>query len=141
MTDPDCPFVAAVEQTNFMPASDYGGRHIVYLSNYVDPGDPIIEETEAQVLDRYEPFLRRINPAFDRAWIQQSWWFKDRAGQPVVHWKYHETIPPARTPIPGLYLANTTQVYPEDRGQNYAIRLGVRVARLLEADLASEVTA
>ena len=134
MTDPDCPFVAAIEQTNFMPASDYGGRHMVYFSNYVDPGDPIIDETEAQVLDRYETYLRRINPDFDRAWIQQSWWFKDRAGQPIVHWKYHETIPPHRTPVPGLYLANTAQVYPEDRGQNYSIRMGVRVARLLEAD-------
>ena len=138
MTDADCPFVVAVEQTNFMSAADYGGRHIVYLSNYVDPGDPIIEESEAQVLDRYEPYLRRINPAFDRAWILESWWFKDRAGQPIVHWRYHETIPPHRTPIAGLYLANTAQVYPEDRGQNYSIRMGVRVARLLEADLAAD---
>ncbi|MSQ30629.1 MAG: NAD(P)/FAD-dependent oxidoreductase [Dehalococcoidia bacterium] len=137
MTDADCPFVVAVEQTNFMSASDYGGRHIVYLSNYVDPGDPIIDETEAQVLDRYERYLRRINPAFDRAWILESWWFKDRAGQPIVHWRYHETIPPHRTPIAGLYLANTAQVYPEDRGQNYSIRMGVRVARLLEADAAA----
>ncbi|MEX2446629.1 MAG: NAD(P)/FAD-dependent oxidoreductase [Dehalococcoidia bacterium] len=135
MTDPDCPFVVAVEQTNFMPAADYGGQHVVYLSNYVDPGDPIIEEDEAQVLDRYEPHLRRINAAFDRSWILGTWLFKDRAGQPIVHAHYHETIPPHRSPVPGLYLANTTQVYPEDRGQNYSIRMGTRVARLLEADL------
>ena len=139
MTEDDCPFVVAVEQTNFMPASDYGGQHLVYLSNYVDPGDPTVEQTADEVFDRYEPFLRRINPAFDRSWVRERWLFTDRAGQPVVHARYHETIPPHRTPVPGLYLANTTQIYPEDRGQNYSIRMGVRVARLLEADFAGRV--
>ncbi len=134
MTDDDVPFVVTVEQTNFVSPEQYGGNYVVYFSNYVDPGDPIIEETEEQVLARYEPYIRRINPAFDRAWIRDRWFFKDRAGQPIVHYRYHETIPPHRTPIPGLYLANTTQVYPEDRGQNYSIRMGQRVARLVEAD-------
>ena len=138
MTDPDCPFVVAVEQTNFMPASDYGGEHLLYLSNYVDPGDPTTEQTADEVFDRYEPYLKRINPAFDRSWVHDKWLFTDRVGQPVVHARYHETIPPHRTPVPGLYLANTTQIYPEDRGQNYSIRMGTRVARLLEQDMASQ---
>ena len=137
MTDPDCPFVVAVEQTNFMPPSDYGGEHLLYLSNYVDPGDPTTEQSANEVFDRYEPYLRRINPAFDRSWVHEKWLFTDRAGQPVVHARYHETIPRHRTPVPGLYLANTTQIYPEDRGQNYSIRMGVRVARLLEQDMVS----
>ncbi|RLT39890.1 MAG: FAD-dependent oxidoreductase [Chloroflexi bacterium] len=136
MTEDDCPFVVAVEQTNFMPPSDYGGAHLLYLSNYVDPGDPTTEQTADEVFDRYEPYLKRINPAFDRSWVVEKWLFTDRAGQPVVHARYHETIPPHRTPIAGLYLANTTQIYPEDRGQNYSIRMGQRVARLLEADAA-----
>ncbi|MFA7248426.1 MAG: NAD(P)/FAD-dependent oxidoreductase [Dehalococcoidia bacterium] len=137
MTEDEAPFVVAVEQTNFMPASDYGGEHLVYLSNYVDPGDPTVQQTADEVFERYEPWLRRINPAFDRSWVHEKWLFTDRAGQPVVHFRYHETIPPHRTPVPGLYLANTSQIYPEDRGQNYSIRLGVRVARLLEADHAA----
>ncbi len=131
MTDPDCPFVLAVEQTNLRPASEYGGLHPVYFSNYVDPNDPIIDEDEETVLARYERWIRRINPTFDRSWIRGRWLFKDRAGQPIVHARYHETIPPHQTPLRGLYLANTTQIYPEDRGQNYSIRMGRRVARLL----------
>ncbi len=141
MTEDDCPFVVAVEQTNFRPPSDYGGAHLLYLSNYVDPGDPTTEQTADQVFDRYEPYLRRINPAFDRSWVQEKWLFTDRAGQPVVHADYHETIPPHRTPVAGLYLANTTQIYPEDRGQNYSIRMGQRVARLLEMDADRPATA
>ena len=141
MTEPGCPFVVAVEQSNLVPASTYGGLHPVYFSNYVDPGDPIIEEDADAVLDRYEAHIKRINPAFDRSWIKGQWLFKDRAGQPIVHYRYHENIPPHRTPVAGLYLANTTQIYPEDRGQNYSLRLGRRVAQLLEADLGAEGSA
>ncbi len=130
MTDEDCPFVAAVEQTNFRSASEYGGHHVIYLSNYVDPGDPIVEADANEVLDNYEPYLRRINPNFNRSWVHNSWLFKDRAGQPIVDYRYHKSIPPHRTPIEGLWLANTTQIYPEDRGQNYSIRMGRQVARM-----------
>ena len=137
MTDEDCPFVVAVEQTNFVPASRYGGKHVVYLSNYTDPADPIIELDADGVFERYEPYLRRINPDFDRSWVTDRWLFVDRAGQPVVHHRYHETIAPHRTPVEGLYLANTTQIYPEDRGQNYSIRMGRRVARLARLDAAA----
>ncbi len=139
VTDDDCPFVVAVEQTNFRSPSEYGGRRVVYFSNYTDPGDPIVEEDAEQVLARYEPFIRRINPDFERSWIRDRWLFKDRAGQPIVHYRYHELIPPLRTPIAGLYLANTTQIYPEDRGQNYSIRIGQEVARLAVADGAAGI--
>jgi protoporphyrinogen oxidase len=136
MTDDDAPFVVAVEQTNFLPASTYGGNHIVYFSDYMSPDDPMARMSEDEILDLYEPWIRRINPAFDRSWIRDRWVFRDRAGQPVVRLGYHETIPPHRSPIPRLYLANTTQIYPEDRGQNYSLRMGSRVARLVESDIA-----
>ena len=139
-TDADCPFVVAVEQTNFRDASEYGGRHIVYFSNYADPGDPVVEEDAAQVLDRYEPYIRRINPSFDRSWIEDAWMFKDRSGQPIVHHRYASTIAPHRTPVEGLYLANNTQLYPEDRGQNYTMRMGIDVARMAASDAASRGT-
>jgi len=136
MTDDDAPFVVAVEQTNFLPPSTYGGNHILYLSDYMSPGDPMVEMTADQLFDLYEPWIRRISPDFDRSWVREKWLYKDRAGQPVVRVGYHEIIPPHRSPVPGLYLANTTQIYPEDRGQNYSLRLGRRVAELVESDFA-----
>jgi len=135
MTDDDAPFVVAVEQTNFLPASTYGGKHIVYLSDYMSPDDPMSQMSVEELLDLYEPWLKRINPNFERSWIQDQWVFRDRAGQPVVRMGYHEIIPPHRSPIGNLYLANTTQIYPEDRGQNYSLRMGRRVAELVESDV------
>ena len=87
-----------------------------------------------EALTAYEDGLRRINPAFDRAWVRQKWLFKDPGGQPVITTNYSASIPTIETGINGLYLANTTQVYPEDRGQNYSLELGERAADLMHED-------
>jgi protoporphyrinogen oxidase len=130
------PFVACVEHTNFMPPEEYGGNHIVYLSNYVPPGHPVLAMDADEVFASYLDGLRTINRAFDPSWVRQKWLFKDPGGQPVITTNYSKQIPDMRTGIDGLYLANTTQVYPEDRGQNYSLRLGERVARLILKDAA-----
>jgi len=130
----DLPFVACVEHTNFMKPEDYGGNHVVYLSNYASPGNPILRMDADEVLAEYLPGLRVINPDFDVSWVRDKWFFTDPGGQPVIGTNYSRSIPDMRTGIAGLYLANTTQVYPEDRGQNYSLRLGEQVASLMHND-------
>ena len=75
--------------------------------------------------------MRKVNPAFDRSWVRERWLFREPAAQPIVTVGYKERIPPLRTPVEGLVLANTTQIYPEDRGTNYAVRLGGDAARAI----------
>jgi len=55
--------------------------------------------------------------------------------QPVVTVGYREQIPDMRSSVPGLYLCCMAQIFPEDRGMNYAIVYGDRVARLVMEDL------
>jgi protoporphyrinogen oxidase len=131
VSDPQVPFVAAIEQTNFVPPEVYGGRRLLYLSNYLDPSSPLLAASRDEVITTYLPGLQRINPALDASWIQDSWLFRDDAGQPVVTRGYSRIIPPYQTPIAHLYLANTTQIYPEDRGMNYSVRLGQDIARIV----------
>ncbi len=128
------PFVACVEHTNFIPPERYGGNHVVYLSNYVAPGHPVLEMDADAVLASYLEGIRAINPAFDPSWVRQKWLFKDPGGQPVITTNYSLQVPEMRTGVRGLYLANTTQVYPEDRGQNYSLLLGEKVAGLMDDD-------
>jgi len=130
----DLPFVACIEHTNFLPPERYGGNHVVYLSNYTSPGHPILEMDAAAVFHHYLEGIRRLNPAFDPSWVREKWFFKDPGGQPVITTEYAKSIPPMRTGIAGLYLSNTTQVYPEDRGQNYSLLLGEKVAALMDDD-------
>lgn len=126
--DPDFPFLAAVEHTNYMPPSDYGGLHIVYLGNYLPMSDPLFGRPDAEVLQDFVGALKRINPAFDESWIAESHIFKAPFAQPIVTIDYHRHIPPHDTPLPGVYLANMFQVYPQDRGQNYSVRMANQVA-------------
>jgi len=135
ISDRSMPFVALVEQTNFVDPSHYDGLHVVYLSNYVDAASPILHKDEEELWQEYLPHIQRINPQFSPDWVVDKWLFKDPAGQPVITVGY--SPPPHLTPIRGLYLANTTQIYPEDRGQNYSIRMGEEVARLLMRDRAA----
>ncbi|MBA01228.1 MAG: amine oxidase [Chloroflexi bacterium] len=135
MTDKDCPFVVTVEHTNFVSSQEYDGKHIVYFSNYTDPQDPILDFSPDELLETYIPYIKRINTEFMSSWILEKWLFVDRAGQPIVHSLYHKDIVSHQSPIQGLYLANTTQIYPEDRGQNYSIRMGQRVAELINQQI------
>lgn len=134
IADRSMPFVGLIEQTNFVDPSLYGGKHIVYLTNYPATDEPIYQMSPEELLEEYLPHLPRINPDFDRSWIQEYHHHKVDAAQPIIGVNYSQRIPSNRTPIPGLYLANTTQIYPEDRGTNYSVKLGRQVARMVLED-------
>ena len=134
--DRDLPFLGVIEHTNFMPAELYGGGHIVYLPNYLEREDRLYQMSGEELYREYLPHLRRLNPAFDESWVKEYHHHKVDAAQPIVTASYSQRIPDHRTPIPGLYLANTTQIYPEDRGTNYSVRMGREVASMIEGDQA-----
>jgi protoporphyrinogen oxidase len=135
VNDPGFPFVGIIEHTNFEPASTYAGRHIVYLSKYLPAESLLYTMGDDALLDYCVPHLQRMFPQFDRTWIQGHHVWRARYAQPVVVPRYSALIPSALTPLPGLFLCTMAQVYPEDRGTNYAIRdgrqAGARIARAL----------
>jgi len=135
IADRDMPFLAAIEHTNYIHPQVYNGHHILYLSNYLPPGHPLLDYSAEELFHHYLPGIRRINPRFAPEWVEEMWLFRDEGGQPVITCGYSKRIPPHRTPIRGLYLANTTQIYPEDRGTNYSVRLGQDIARLVDEDM------
>ena len=136
IADRSIPFVAVIEHTNFMPPGEYGGRHIVYVSNYLRADSPLFSMSREDLLAEYAPHLRKISPSFDTSWVRESHLFREEGAQPVITLHYSQRIPEHRTPMKGLYLANTTQIYPEDRGVNYSVRLGREAAKIVVQDVA-----
>ncbi|HEY3348253.1 MAG TPA: NAD(P)/FAD-dependent oxidoreductase [Thermoanaerobaculia bacterium] len=122
--DASMPFGGVIEHTNFIPREEYGGRHVVYISNYVLPDDPKWRSPDAALWAEYLPALKRINPAFDESWILKKQIGRAEYAQPIVVPGYSKLLPPLETPVPGLWSACMAQIYPEDRGQNYAVRIG-----------------
>ena len=136
IADRDMPFLAIVEHTNFVGPENYGGNHIVYISNYLEPGHEYFNLSEEQLWALFEPALQKINPQFGPDWVTGRWLFKGPYAQPIITTEYRDKKPAHRTPIEGLYLENMTQIYPEDRGQNYSIKMGEEVAEMVVADYA-----
>jgi protoporphyrinogen oxidase len=128
------PFLALVEHTHYMPREHYGGDHIVYLGDYLPADHPFFQMSEAELTARFLPSLNKVNPAFSPEWIRKQWLFKAPYAQPVPFVEHSRHIPDIRTPVPGLYFASMSQVYPWDRGTNYAVEIGRRAARMLMAD-------
>ena len=131
--DPELPFIGLIEQTNLVEAERYGGRRFLYVANYTARDDPLLGLSPDELIDRYEPGLRKVRPGFSKDWIKQRWLFREPDAQPIVTVGYRNRMPPLETGVAGLVLANTTQVYPEDRGTNYAVRLGRQAAAALHA--------
>ena len=133
IADPEFPFGGLIEHTNYIPRERYGGRHILYISKYMFPDHALWSARDEDVWNVYLPYLRRVNPEFDESWLLARHHFKAAYAQPVIPCRYPELMPRFETPLPGLFHACMAQIYPEDRGQNYAVRSGNRAARALLA--------
>jgi len=137
VNDPGFPFVGVIEHTNFEPVSTYAGRHIVYLSKYLPADAPLYEMSNDELLAYCIPHLQRMFPRFEPSWVQRHHVWRARYAQPVVVPRYSALIPSRETPLPGLHLCTMAQVYPEDRGTNYAIREGRRAGVAIAHALAA----
>ncbi len=124
------PFLALVEHTNYISREHYGGDHIVYCGDYVPPSHEYFQLSPAALVQRFMPALKKVNPAFQPEWIRKWWVWRAPYAQPVPELNHSQKIPDIQTPLPGLYWASMSQVYPWDRGTNYAIEIGRRAARL-----------
>jgi protoporphyrinogen oxidase len=125
------PFLAVVEHTNFVSAEHFNGDHILYVGDYLEPDHEYFRLTKEELLGRFLPALRRINPDFSPDWVRKSWLFRTKYAQPVPEINHSKNIPAIRTPLDGLYFASMSQVYPWDRGTNFAVQIGREAAQLM----------
>ncbi len=131
ITDKSFPFLVLAEHTNFMDSKHYGNQHILYIGNYLPPNHPYLKLTKQQLLSKFRPYLKKLNSKF---LILNSYLFIGSFSQPVVTTDYPKLIPQFKTPLEEVYLANLDMVYPWDRGTNYAVEMGEKVAEVINAD-------
>jgi protoporphyrinogen oxidase len=138
VNDPGFPFVGVIEHTNFEPAESYGGRRLVYLSKYLPETHELYRMADEEVVRFCLQHLQRMFPAMTGEWVLAAHVWRARYSQPIVVRHYSSLIPSVETPLAGLYLSSMAQVYPEDRGTNYAIREGRAAARRIAEALVSQ---
>ena len=125
------PFLALVEHTNFLSPEYFGGDHIIYCGDYVDPDHEYFSFSQADILERFLPVLPRFNPDFRPDWVNKSWLFRTKYAQPVPEVNHSRNIPAIKTPVSGLYYASMSQVYPWDRGTNFAVEIGRKAVKMM----------
>ncbi len=125
------PFLAIVEHTNFLPPEHFGGDRIVYIGDYLEPDHENFQLSEEALLHKFLPGIQRINPGFNKTWIKKIWLNRTKYAQPVPFVNHSENIPAIQTPIAGLFFASMSQVYPWDRGTNFAVEIGRKAAGLM----------
>ena len=130
--DAGFPFLALVEHTNYVSSENFGGDHILYAGDYLEPGHEYFSLSQDELLERFAPAFKRINPKFEMDWVKKVWVFKTDYGQPVPLVDHSKNIPVIETPVEGLYFASMSQVYPWDRGTNFAVEIGRRAAGLMQ---------
>ena len=129
------PFLALVEHTNFLPKEHYNGDHIIYCGDYLETDHEYFSMSKEELLERFLPSFQRINPNFNPDWVRETWLFRTAYAQPVPLLNHSRNIPAIRTPLQGLYFASMSQVYPWDRGTNYAVQIARRAAREMLEDM------
>ncbi|WP_404207561.1 NAD(P)/FAD-dependent oxidoreductase [Vibrio sp. V03_P4A6T147] len=139
VNDPTFPFVGVIEHTNFSKPENYGGRHIVYLSKYLPHTDRLYTMNSDEFFQYSFPFLKEMFPDFDRSWVIKHHLWRARWSQPVVEKHYSKLIPEQEGPVEGMHICSMAQIYPEDRGTNYAIREGRSIGREVSKQLEQQI--
>lgn len=125
------PFLSLVEHTNFLKPEYFGGDHIIYIGDYLEVDHPNFSKSDEELSAEFLPHLARINPEFKPEWVRKVWVSKTPYAQPIPLVNHSQNIPTIPTPIEGLYFASMSQVYPWDRGTNYAVEIGRRAAGMM----------
>ncbi len=134
IADDKVSFLGMIEHTNMLPQEWYDNSHVLYLTNYLDRSDRLFQISEQELIDEHLSHLYRFNPNFRHSWVKNVHYNAVSAAQPIVGTNYSQMRPAHHTPFERIYLANTTQIYPEDRGTNYSIRMGRELAEMMMHD-------
>lgn len=123
--DPDMDIPGVVEYSNLRPLD----QHIVYVPFYMPGEHPKYQEPDQVFLDKVRRYLKKINPALtdeDFIDIRAS---RYRYAQPICDPGYLDRLPPVALPVGGLWVADTSYYYPEDRGISESIHFGRNMAK------------
>lgn len=131
VSDASIPFAGCIEYTRLNAMPELRGQSLLYVPHYLPSDDPRYTWSLEQTLERYLPALKRLNPDFREADIADAWLSKAPYAQVVCRRGFAALVPPFHAPVEGLFLTDSTQLYPEDRVISDLIRCARQVAGLV----------
>lgn len=130
--DPRVPFLTLLSTSALAGTDRYDGNEMYFVGAYV-PREHEYMNDDADIKSEWINGLRVMFPDFDESQIKELKISKFNDAQHIVDLGYEENkLVPFETPVEGVFLANFSQIYPDDRGTNFAVRDGRRVAELVQ---------
>jgi protoporphyrinogen oxidase len=131
VNDLDLPFLVFINHTKLIDKSNYAGKYVYYIATYVPHDNQLFTCSEDELKKIWFKSLNQIFPKFDKKRIHEIHSFALANAQHIVDLDYATKIPNKTTPLANVYLSNFAQIFPEDRGTNYAVRDGEDIAAKL----------
>jgi len=131
----DAPFLVFIQHTNLVPQNWYEEKNIYYIGAYIPDNHEYMNTSNNDLEEIWFSYLKKIFPNFDESKIEGRSLFKFKYAQHVVDTDYASKIPPFCVEKGKVYLSNFSQIFPEDRGVNYAISAGEKIAKQVHQDL------
>lgn len=129
--DRKIPFGGIIEHTNMIDKKIYENNNIIYISNYMYKNDKMYMLTKEELFELYYPFLKKINNNFNKHDVIKIEMYEEIYAQPVITINYSKKMLNKQLIEDRVFMATMAQIYPEDRGMNYAIKTGYDVANLI----------
>jgi protoporphyrinogen oxidase len=126
------PFVVFLSLTALVGSEKFDGNHIYYIGDYVPHEHKYFQMSDDEIANLWKSKLGEIFPKFDMNQLENINVFKFKNAQHIVGLDYESRIPPYESPLKGIYMANFTQIYPDDRGTNFAVQEGNKIAKLID---------
>jgi protoporphyrinogen oxidase len=134
INDLSSPFLVFINHTKLIKKEVYSGRNIYYIGSYIPHDHKYFQMTDDELSKLWFDYLKKIFPKFSTENLEDKFIFRLKNAQHIVDLDYEAKIPAYKTPLDGVYLSNFSQIFPEDRGTNYAVREGNKIAELVLSD-------
>jgi len=132
IADERIPFLALLSTSALTGTEMFGGKHLYYIGAYVPRAHRYMSMREEDIKNEWYEGLKTMFPHFNLKRITDSRLYRFKDAQHIVERNFREDkILPYETPVDGVFLANFTQIYPDDRGTNFAVREGDVAARMV----------
>ncbi|GGD04796.1 NAD(P)/FAD-dependent oxidoreductase [Halopseudomonas salina] len=125
INDPDMDIPGLVEYSNLYPLEE----SIVYVPFYMPAEHRKFADPDSVFVDKVRSYLKKINPALDDDDFLDIHASRYRFAQPICEPGFLRRLPPPKLPIAGLWVADTSYYYPEDRGISESVKFGRAIAR------------
>ena len=131
ITDDWVPFTAVIEMSALVDREEFGGNSLVYLPKYVSPDDPLFEESDESIQERFVSALEKMYPHFSREDLLAFRISRVRHVVSLSTLNYSQNLPPMKTSLPGVFAVNSAQITNGTLNVNDTVKLGEDAVREL----------